>query len=338
MNSSSRRAVPTVADIAREAGVAPGTVSKALNQTGQLSESTRRRVIQVADSMGYRPNLLARGLNVGRSYTVGMLTTDSIGRFTLPVLLGAEDTMDAGEMSILLADTRGDPIREQYYIRTLLARKVDGIIVTGRSSDPRSSLRPLLPVPVVYALGPSESSEDISVSHDDVDASTMATEHLLSIGRRRLVHITGPSHHVAVQHRVSGFEKAMKDYAAMPVSPPLYGQWSEVWGREATNRLKLKGVEFDGVLAGNDQIARGVASALRDQGKQVPQEVGIVGFDNWDAMIAGARPPLTSVDFNLQEIGRVAAQLLLDCISGKQVEGGTRLVRGSLIRRRSTEV
>ncbi|HET9142031.1 LacI family DNA-binding transcriptional regulator, partial [Actinophytocola sp.] len=151
MAQRKRRGAVTVNDVAALAGVSPGTVSKALNGRGQLRSETRRRVVAAAEELGFQANLLARNLLEGRTYTVGVLTTDSFGRFTIPVMLGAEDALGAGQISVLLCDGRGDRIREQHYLRTLLARRVDGIIVTGRTYDPRPSLGPGLPVPVVYA-------------------------------------------------------------------------------------------------------------------------------------------------------------------------------------------
>src|SRR4029450_712036 len=144
-----RDGVVTVNDVAVRAGVSPGTVSKALNGRGQLRAETRQRVVAAAQELGFHVNMLARNLLEGRTYTVGVLTTDSFGRFPIPVMLGAEDALGAGQISVLLCDGRGDRIREQHYVRTLLARRVDGIIVTGRTTDPRPSLGRDLPVPAV---------------------------------------------------------------------------------------------------------------------------------------------------------------------------------------------
>jgi LacI family transcriptional regulator len=337
--SARPRRSSTVSDVAALAGVSPGTVSKALNGRGQLRAETRRRVIDAAEELGFSPNLVARGLIAGRTYTVGVLTTDSFGRFTIPVVLGAEDAMGAGEMAVLLCDGRGDPIREQHYVRTLLARRVDGIIVTGRSSDPRPPLGRDLPVPVVYALARSQDPDDVSIVHDDEQGAALGTEHLLSTGRRRIAHLTGAAHHAATQHRAAGVARALAEAGeAMVLGRPLVGQWSERWGREATVQLLRSGEAFDGVVAGSDQVARGVASALRDAGRRVPEEVGVVGFDNWDVMVEGSRPPLTTVDPNLTELGHVAASTLLEAINGRPVVPGVRRLPCRLVTRRSTEI
>src|SRR5439155_22407846 len=116
--------------------------------------------------LGFKPNARARGLPTGRRYTVGLITTDSFGRFTIPIMLGAEDALGAGQISVFLCDGRGDPIREQHYIRTLMARRVDGIIVTGRRIDPRPPISTRLSVPVVYAMTQSSDPADCSLIPD----------------------------------------------------------------------------------------------------------------------------------------------------------------------------
>ncbi len=334
--SHARRSAVTVTDVAARAGVSPGTVSKALNGRGQLREETRARVVAAAAELGFTPNLVARGLIAGRTYTVGVLTTDSFGRFTIPVMLGAEDAMGAGEMSTLLCDGRGDPQREQHYVRTLLARRVDGIIVTGRSSDPRPSIGRDLPVPVVYALAQSDDAGDTSVVHDDTRGAELATEHLLALGRRRLVHISGAAHHVATRHRAAGVARALAAAGEeLVLGAPLLGRWSEAWGRHAVEQLLERGVGFDGVVAGSDQVGRGVTDALREAGRRVPDDVAVVGFDDWDVMAEASRPPLTTIDPNLTELGHTAASLLLEAISGRVLEPGVRHMPCRLVVRAS---
>jgi len=334
-----RNGAVTVNDVAQRAGVSPGTVSKALNGRGQLRPETRQRVVAAARELGFHVNLLARNLIEGRTYTVGVLTTDSFGRFTIPVMLGAEDALGAGQMSVLLCDGRGDRIREQHYLRTLLGRRVDGIIVTGRTTDPRPSLGRDLPVPVVYARARSDDPEDFSLMHDDPQGARLAIEHLFATGRRRVAHITGPDRHLAARERAQGAQAAIQAGGeTMVLGAPLMGEWSERWGREAATILMRTGEEFNGIFCGSDQIARGVADALREAGRRVPEEVGIVGVDNWEVMVEGCRPPLTTIDLNLTELGHTAATKLLRAIEGHSLEKGVQLTPCRLVTRRSTEL
>jgi LacI family transcriptional regulator len=310
-----------------------------MNGRGQLKEETRKRVLAAAEQLGFTPNLMAKSLLSGRTYTVGILTTDSIGRFTIPILTGAEDALGAGQMSLLLCESRGDPIREQHYLRILLARRVDGIIVTGRSSDMRPSIGRDIPVPVVYALVQSEDPNDLSILHDDGQGAFTAVEHLLATGRRKIAIVAGPIRHSATQHRVDGAERALSTAGvSTALGGPLYGEWSEQWGREAAIRLIKSDMEVDGVFCASDQIARGVADGFRENGLDVPRQVGIVGVDNWDVMAAASRPPLTTIDLNLAEIGHVAATRLLSAIDGHLIGRGVEYVASSLVKRRSTEI
>src|SRR3954465_14831802 len=144
--------IPTLAEVARLAKVSVGTASKALSGQGKLRAETRQRVREAALALGFQPNPYARGLVQGRTFTVGLITDDGFGRFSIPVLLGAEDALGAGQMGLFFCDTRDDPIRERHYVSMLVGRRVDGLIVTGRVTDVRPSLHVPAPLPVVYAM------------------------------------------------------------------------------------------------------------------------------------------------------------------------------------------
>lgn len=194
----------TINDVASLAGVSIATASKALNGRQDVRASTRERVLAAAEQLSFQPNALARGLLSGQTRTVGLLTSDSVGRFGIPVLLGAENAFGAGEMAVMLCDARGDAIREQHHLRALLSRRVDGLIVVGESTNPRPSVSRDLPVPVVYAYGPSDDPDDVSFVPDDVGGARLAVEHLLALGRRGIAHITGPQHYQAARDRAEG--------------------------------------------------------------------------------------------------------------------------------------
>jgi LacI family transcriptional regulator len=335
MSISSPRHV-TVADVARHTGLTIGTVSKALNGRGNLRDETRERVRSAAAELGYQPNGLARSLRMGKSLSVGMISTESFSRFSGPVALGAEETFGAGQIGVFMCDGREDPIREAHYIKWLLARRVDGIIVTGRRREPRQSIGENLPVPVVYALGPSANPEDDSVAIDDAQGASLAVEHLLAGGRRRIAHITGPQHHMSAQLRADQFERSLSA-AGIDADPRLtiWGSWSEAWGREATRMLIKSTPDLDAIFCGSDQIARGTLDALRELGRHVPADVAVVGFDNWDTMVDGAVPGLTSVDAKLTRLGHEVAQHLLDAMVGSPHSGLT-LMKCELVVRESS--
>ncbi|MET8101684.1 LacI family DNA-binding transcriptional regulator [Streptomyces sp. NPDC005236] len=307
-----------LADVAALAGVSVGTASKALNGGGRMRPETRRRVLDAVDSLGFRPNQHAQSLHTGRSWTVGLMTTDGIGRFSTPVLLGAEDALGAGKISVLLCDTRGDSIREQHHLRNLMDRRVDGIIVTGRRTDPRPPLTGVDPIPIVYALSPSTGQADTSVVTDDRGGARLAVEHLLAAGRTRIAHVTGPEHHAAARDRARyAAEHLERSSLRLAGGRVHFGEWSEAWGRRAADAVLRTAPDTDAFFCGNDQIARGVADALRERGVDVPGDIAVVGYDNWDTMALACRPPLTTIDMNLTEIGRIAALRLLEAIDAE---------------------
>ncbi|MET4783604.1 LacI family DNA-binding transcriptional regulator [Glaciihabitans sp. UYNi722] len=325
----------TLADVASEAGVSVGTVSKVVNGRGQLTDATRQRVAGIAERLGFEIRATPSPTRADRSFLVGVLSTDAYGRFTIPILTGAEDTFGPGEVSMLLAESRGDPIREQHYITTFLNHRVDGIIVAGRSSDPRASITNLLKVPAVYALAPSADPADVSIVPDDEAGAVRAIEHLLGSGRRSIAVIAGARRHTASVHRATSACRKILDSGSEVVGGgALYGEWSERWGYEAATRLL--NTSFDGVFCASDQIARGVVDCLRDNRIDVPAQVGVVGVDNWSVITDAARPSITSIDLNLREVGRQASDLLMRRIHGEDVAGGVRRVDCFLVPRQST--
>ncbi len=335
-NGATPSPAPTLAEVARLAGVSIGTASKALNGRGQLRPQTRQRIHETATALGFQPNPYARGLVQGRTYTVGLVTDDGFGRFSIPVMLGAEDALGAGQMLVFFCDTRDDPIRERHFVSLLIGRRVDGIIVTGRGTDIRPPLKVPAHVPVVYAMIRSADPADACVTYDDEGGGRLAVEHLIAVGRRRIAYVTGPRHHHSASARLAGWQAALADAGLSPVRPDLaFGAWSEEWGRQAAVVLAAEVRDLDGVFCGSDQVARGVITGLREAGRRVPDDVAVVGFDNWDVMVTGRRPMLTSIDPDLPTVGRVAAERLLAAIDGAPAQG-MHLIVPRLVVREST--
>jgi LacI family transcriptional regulator len=330
------RAAPRISDVAALAGVSVGTASKALNGRGQLREQTRERVRAAAEQLGFEPNTVARSLLAGRTYTVGLITTDHYGRFSIPLMRGAEDALGAGEMAAFMCESREDPIREQHYVRTLLSRRVDGIIVAGRRTDARAPLAQHLPIPVVYAYAPSADAADCSVVSDEAAGARAAVDHLLETGRRRIAHVTGPPGHHSALVRAESFESALADHGVEPAGDRVwFGAWSEIWGRQAAQSLVAADRDIDAVFCGSDQIARGVADGLRECGLRLPEDVALIGVDNRQALAENCRPPLTTVDLNLELVGRTAGELLLQAIDGRPA-AGTHVIPPRLVVRESS--
>jgi LacI family transcriptional regulator len=191
-------------------------------------------------------------------------------------------------------------------------------------------------VPVVYAYAPSESTNDVSITADNVGAGRLAIEHLLTCGRTRIAHISGDPAYKAAQDRALGARQAIEAAGLEMVGGQTYfGAWSEAWGRGAARMVYNQHPEIDAIFCGSDQIARGVIDALRELGCDVPRDVSVIGFDNWEVLATNSRPELTSVDMNLERIGAVAAQHLFRAIDGSK-GGGTESLPCRVVTRDST--
>lgn len=340
MPSDSNGRTATLSDVARRAGVSIATASKALNNRDDVAPATRQRVLEASEALSFTPNAMARGLLAGRTGTVGILTSDLEGRFMIPILMGAEDAFGAGQVNVFLCDARGDTIREQHHLKALLSRRVDGIIVVGRQTDPRPSLGQEIPVPVVYAYAPSDDSRDLSLTPDNYSGGRLAVEHLLACGRTRIAHISGDPTYAAAQDRLAGARAALDAAGLQLVGDPMFSEWSEHWGRDASAMLLGRHPDVDAIFCGSDQVARGVLDTARDLDRRVPDDLAVIGYDNWEVLATNSRPELTSIDANLQQLGRQAAQRVFDAIDGVDIGDGTHhlpvrlVIRGSTISRR----
>lgn len=325
----------TIYDVAKAARVSAATASKALNNAGRMSQETRDRIKRIAVELGFRPNALARSLTRKRSFTVGLLTNDTYGRFTLPVMAGISEGLIDHGVSVFLCTVEDNPNLARIHVDAMLDKQVDGIIATGKRIDkPLSVDLSRLSIPVVYALtaGPADG---LTLVPDDRQGATEAVRHLIAKGCRRIVHVTGPRNFEVVHERALACSEAV---AAVPEATALatrYGDWSEGWGHEAIAALWARPERPDGIFCGNDQIARGVVDALRERGVSVPNDVSVVGFDNWEIVAKETRPPLTTIDMNLKELGRQAGLALVRLVNGEAVQKGVWKLPCSLIVRSS---
>ena len=293
---------------------------------------------EAAERLSFSPNPLARGLLAGRTGTVGLLTSDLEGRFVIPILMGAEDAFGAGKVNVFLCDARGDAIREQYHLRALLSRRVDGLIVVGRQTDPRPSLGPRHPASRSSTRTPRPTTRPTCRSRPTTSApARIAVEHLIACGRTRIAHITGEPAYAAARDRADGRPRRRCTPAGLElVGDVMFSEWSEGWGRDAAAVLLARHPDIDAILCGSDQIARGVLDTARDLRRTVPDDLAVMGFDNWEVLTTNSRPELTSIDANLQQLGRTAAQRVFAALDGVDTGSGTEYVAGRLVIRGST--
>jgi LacI family transcriptional regulator len=312
----------TLRDVAKVSGVSPSTVSRVLNGGGRVSPDTRARIEEAADRLDFRPNALAQFFARGKSHTIGMLTQNALGTFAMPVLIGVNTASSAQDMATLMYDYQGDAHTLAESVRKLNARHIDALLVVGDGfGSTMPSLSASFSVPVVYVFGMSADTADTSFLPDSVMAGNLAGEHLISIGRTRIAHITA-AHDLAARDRARGLRDAL-DVAGLSLvlDQPLTGDWSRQWGAAAARRLLAEAGQVDGIFCANDQIAIGAYTVLRDAGVRIPEDIAIVGFDHWSRLSDSQSRVLTTIDPNLRELGATAVDYALRAINGHSEPG-----------------
>ena len=294
-------------DVAALANVSLATASKALHGKPRVSEDTRERVMEAARQLNYSPNKLAQSLASGRSGTIGLVTSDLQGRFSTPILIGAENELRAQSTSVLLANARGDDALERSHVEKLLSLKVDGLLIVQCETNPRPSLGRDWGVPLVYVYGPSTDINDCSVTCDNVDAGRMAVNHLISCGRNRIAIIGGDETYTASTDRTKGALEALAEVGLEPAGPIRYWPLGRELGACRHQTAARPRREVRRVVCQSDQLARGCIDALKSQHLRIPEDVAVIGHDNWDVLTKSSRPPLTSIDNETELIGRKAA-------------------------------
>lgn len=327
----------TLTQVAARAGVSLTTASKAINNTGRISQQTRERVLAAARELRFVPNPHARSLHTGRTSIVGALILDSRAqRFAMPLIVGADTALSEIDLSIIACNAKGDIDRARSLIEMLRQRSVDGLMVIGEHQDVWPSLTELIDRPVIYVHGETADSGDTAYLPDDRGGIGMVVDHLVATGRRRFLHITGPKRSRAVQQRVAGLRAALKRTDAQLVAPIVYGEWSQRWAREPAAQLLRAHPEADAVICGSDQIATGVADAVAGTGRVIPDDIALTGFDNWPVFAEEMQPALTTVDMNIEQLGAHAAEALMHAMNGAVIQPGVHRRPCSLIVRGST--
>ncbi len=330
--------VPTIRDVARLADVSIGTASKALNAGGRLKPETRAKVLAAAAEIGYRPNDLAQSLHRSRSMTVGIISSDSFGRFTLPIVEALEQQLADQGIAIFMCNATDDPARERQHIDQLLGKRIDGLVVTSRRADERPPVGPLpAGLPVIYVYSQPRDHSALSLVPDDVGGARLAMRQPAVSGPQayRPYHRAGTVRGCPPAPpglcRVAGRSRPQAARLGLSVGRVVGGMGPRGGGK----LFDGKSHGPDAIFCGNDQIGRGAADALRERRIDVPGQVAIVGFDNWNIMTEAARPPLSSVDMNLSMLGQEAGRMLIAMIGGERASGTRRLPCTLVVRQSS---
>ncbi|MGA2930039.1 MAG: LacI family DNA-binding transcriptional regulator [Solirubrobacteraceae bacterium] len=338
--SSPVRASVTIRDVAREAHVHPGTVSRALNlQTRALvNPQTAERVIRAAERLGYRPNPIARGLKTNRSYTIGVLVPDITNPLFPPILRGIEDRLDDAGYTALIVNTDNDADRERSHLEALRARQVEGFIAATARLD-QELLREVAAagIPLVLVNRSLEDGSAPAVAVDDQFGIKLAVAHVVALGHTRIAHLAGPQNTSTGHRRRLGFVASMSELGLeLPDARVHAGRWfTEEEGARGCARLLDAAPDLTAIIAGNDLLAIGCYVALAARGLRCPEDISIVGFNDMP-FVDRLHPPLTSVRVPQREIGAVAADLLLRHLAGVEPTAREILLEPTLITRGST--
>jgi len=326
----------TIAEVARRARVSKTTVSRVLNNKGDVDASTAIRVREVIAATGYTPSAGAVGLARGRTQTVGMLVPGLTWPWMGDVLQGVADVLEARGYGLLLNTMNRGADSLAQFARHVSANAFDGLLLV-EPPDTLSYITSLheggLPVVMIDDRGHHPGFP--SVATNNHDGAAAAAAHLLAGGRRRLAMVTGPAEFGCTRDRAAGLRDRLTG-AGVELDPRLVvaGDFTRGGGEDAVRELLATGAAFDAVFAHNDLMAVGVLDGLSAAGRTVPGDVAVVGFD--DIPIAAlTRPALTTVRQPSREMGEAAATMLLDNLGGTALPAAPHVVPTSLVVRES---
>lgn len=325
---------PTIRDVARLAQVSIASVSRALNNPGNVAEETRRKVEDAAHELGYVPHAGARSLSLARTRAVGVVLPDVHGEFFSEVMRGMDRAASTRGYVLLLSNMHGARDRAEDVLKAMRGR-VDGMVVMAphlNSDELEDSLPPRLPVVLLNAHGSVRSHSSFGV--DNWRGVRAIVDHLRAIGRRQIVHIAGPDDNVDAQERRDAFRKAVLNHRSDGEPIILPGDYGEESGAKAVRKLIEDGIPFDAIFAANDMMAIGAMEELRAQSIDVPGKVAVAGFD--DVPLA-RHLGLTTARIRIDELGANAIARLIDVIEGGEDAIIQLLQSPELIVRASTE-
>lgn len=328
----------TIKDIAKEAGFSTATVSKVLNKKdGNITEATRQKVLKAVEELNYIPNAAARSLVTRKTKTIGLIIPDITNPFFPELARGAEDQANALGYNIIFCNTDDHFDKEKKYINMLAEKLVDGIIFT-QSAQLGDEFKEIqrLGIPLVLI------DRDISIEGvkgrvlvDNYHGAYKGVKHMILKGYKKIAFITGPLTTKTAKDRLKGYKQALKDYK-IPYDETLVleGQYKSHWGEEAILKLLNQKKLFDSIFCGNDLIAIGAIKQLKENNLEVPEDIGILGYDDiyFSKFMS---PALTTIMQPKYLMGQKAVEILVSCIEGKKMEEKNITLKTKLIQRDS---
>lgn len=328
---------PTIKDVAARAGVSHQTVSRVINNKEDVSSSTRARVLKAIEELDYCPSAIAQSMVAGRTHTLGCISPNLTDYTFASMIEGAQAEARRQGYFIL---TGSAPARSgvKLLLEEMLARRVDGFLVLNPRVDGR--YRHFLPLiekgtPVVYMKNTPNGAPVSSVCCNNREGGYQATHYLIKLGHTAIATITGPQNEECTLDRLEGYRQALSQSSlAIDGSLITQGDWSALSGYQAARKLLATGRPLSAIFTQNDQMAIGAIHALQEVNLCVPDDVSIIGFD--DIPLASYfDPPLTTLRQPMEDLGRQAAQLLVETIQNPGRPPEQVLIRASLVERAS---
>jgi LacI family transcriptional regulator len=331
----------TIKDVAALCGVSTQTVSRVLNDRPDVAPETRRRIEEAIEQLDYQPSAVARTLVARHSNSIGVLLAGMGYTGTALTLRGIVDESANLDLTVLIAELpEGDSLDDpRPAISALTERHVDGIIMSvpaiGQSVDRIRAVLTERAEPVVFVKA-GVSDRYSSVLVDNIGTTEEVVDHLVSIGRSRIAHISGPVNWHEAKDRCEGWRRGL-ERNGLVADPDLCeeGNWSPASGAEATRALLDRVPDLDAIMAANDRMALGALHVIRSRGIRVPDDVAVSGFDDIEDA-AWFAPPLTSVRQPLTEMGREAVRTLLAEVRDGSAPPKTIPLQATLMVREST--
>jgi LacI family transcriptional regulator len=313
----------TIIDVAREAGVSYGTVSRVINDSPNVKDETRERVKEVIDRMGFVGNRNARSLVSGKSHVIGLLIPDLGTAYIGEIIRGIDLELESIHYNLMLYTTHRRETKESGYISSLIQSGVDGVILI-LPRNPANYLEKLRALNFPYVLVDHQGIDDQgpAVGATNFQGAFDATEYLLQLGHKQIAFITGSMDLGCSQERLNGFKTAMQKHS-VPVTPEwvLEGDFEQSAGYDGASKLMSLSNRPTAIFASNDMMAFGVMNAVRDMGLKIPGDISVIGFD--DVFQASqTMPGLTTIHQPLEQMGREATRLLVEMMAEREIKPG----------------
>jgi LacI family transcriptional regulator len=323
---------PKLEDIANRTGFSIATISRVLsNSQYPVKLAVREQILQAAREMGYKPNLSARSLRTDRTNTIGILVDDLMSPFTPTVVRGIQDYLKDKDFMNLIVNSDWDPEQERSALDALISRPVDGIIFVEYSHLTSNEALEKSNKPGVFVHRLFGTKIHNSVVPDDCFGAELAVKHLVSLGHRKIAFISGPESWYSSKERLSGYRDELeRSGVGFNSDWVMSGDWEVDGGYQATKRLLQLKDRPTAIFAGNDLMALGAVYAIQDAGLSVPNDIAVVGYDNRE-FTRIVRPGITTVVMPVYEMGRIAAEMMLNQIAEGKREDDEIKVKGELI-------